>query len=66
MPTAMTPHSRNKPKQIGEPLHLSDARLSFMFGKTILRKVIWASKMHLPHRISIDEEDIYDYGRNAT
>ena len=32
-PTAMTPDSQNKPQQTGEPLHLSDARLSFMFGK---------------------------------
>lgn len=39
--TAMTPGSRNKPKQTGEPLHLSDARLSCIFRKIILRKIIW-------------------------
>lgn len=38
--TAMTPNSRNKPQQTGEPLRPSGARLSFVFAKTILRKVI--------------------------
>jgi len=39
--TAMTPDIRNNPQQPREPFHLSDAMLSFMFEKIILRKVIW-------------------------
>ena len=53
--TAMMLHSRNKPQQTGEPLHRSNARLSLMFGKIILRKVVLSVPKYTSYIVLIDE-----------
>ena len=53
--TAMMLHRRNKPQQTGEPLHRSNARLSLMFGKIILRKVVLSVPKYTSYIVLIDE-----------